>query len=163
MRAGLRSDGESESETSEAVRRIAVRTMEWDVQLMAIGYGTPAPKPESRKRVQGRKARLEAKVKKEVRAACVERDGHCRLASGFTMGDTFTHVVGQCDGPSEWAHLENKRRARTMRMRPEFRHTTAGTAMMCRAAHQRYDSGRLRLTFLTARGADGPIRWSWKS
>lgn len=41
----------------------------------------PNAKPPKRKTLKGRKDRAEAKVKKTVRAQCVERDGYCRGGS----------------------------------------------------------------------------------
>jgi hypothetical protein len=43
--------------------------------------GRTIPKPEPRKRVKGRKQRLESRVIKAVRALCVTRDGDCRIAN----------------------------------------------------------------------------------
>lgn len=111
--------------------------------------GTVAPslqKPEPRKRVKARKDRAEAKVKQQVRARCVERDGDCRLrgAYGFT-----------CSGDSEWAHLGESRRAHTRGMAPEVRHTTAGSLMLCTGHHRAYDAGRLKVRCLTLKRADG--------
>lgn len=120
---------------------------------------------------KGRKTRAEAKVKKAVRAACVLRDGYCRF--NFFSPLSWA-VTGQCDvtdrkpyphrcvGPSEWAHLGAKKRARTRGMAPEVRHTTAHSAMLCRQAHRDYDAGRLRITALTRRGADGPLKFTRK-
>ncbi len=83
---------------------------------------------------------------KAVRAICVERDGYCRL-----MGLT------PCDGPSEWCHLEEKKRARTRGMSPEKRHTQDFSMMACRKHHQMYDTGEIQIA-MTEKGADGPIR-----
>lgn len=107
-------------------------------------------KPEPRKRTKARKERAEAKVKKAVRAECVKRDGFCRL-----MG------CGPCSGRSEWAHLGEKKRARTRKMAPEVRHTTAGSLMACTGHHEAYDAGRIEIEPTTARGADGLLRVRW--
>ncbi len=124
-----------------------------EVQRMADQiFGRPtAP---SRQQAKGRKARAERTVKVDVRAACVVRDGSCRYAK-----DDPAH---RCQGPSEWAHLGDKTRARTRGQAPERRHTTAGSLMLCRWAHNRYD-GRQRpplgIQRRTTRGADGPLRY----
>ena len=114
---------------------------------MAVGFGIAVPKPPSRKLVKGRKDRAEAKVKRSVRAKCVERDGFCRLLG-----------CGPCSGVSEWAHLGDKKRARTRGMAPEIRHTTAGSFMACTGHHAAYDAGRIRIETETSRGADGPLK-----
>lgn len=108
------------------------------------------PKPEPLKRTKRRKLHVEALVKQKVRALCVERDGDCRLhgAAGFT-----------CSGESEWAHLGEKKRARTRGMKPEQRHTTAGSLMLCTGHHRAYDAGALRIEILTMAGADGLLRF----
>lgn len=102
------------------------------------------PGPTARHRAKRRRA--EAPVAAKVRAACVERDGYCRF-----MGLT------QCAGPSQWAHLGEKKRARTRGMAPEARHTTTHSAMACERHHWLYDSGKLAIG-MTERGADGPMR-----
>lgn len=87
-------------------------------------------KPEPIKRTKGRAGRLEAAVTRSVRAACVMRDGHCRIGE-WEMNPLDWHsedVQGdECDWWSEWAHLGEKRRARTRGQAPTVRHTTAGS------------------------------------
>lgn len=118
---------------------------------MAIGYGVAYPKPEKRSTTKGRKDRREGTLKKSVRAQCVTRDGYCRLA-GIGPWD--------CSGFAEWAHLEEKRRAKTRGMVPEARHTTTHSLMLCGGTHHaKYDTRALKVRLLTARGADGPLRW----
>lgn len=97
-------------------------------------------------RYRAKRRRAEQPVVKSVRAKCVERDGYCRL-----MG------LSPCAGPSQWMHLGEKKRARTRGMRPEQRHTTAGTAMGCERHHGLYDTGQIELA-MGERGADGPMR-----
>src|SRR5260221_341989 len=82
--------------------------------VMGLG-GVACPKGRTRKQIKGRKDRAEAAVKKLVRAQVAYRDGHCRL-----MG------CGPCHGESEWAHLGDKKRARTRGQAPTVRHTTEG-------------------------------------
>lgn len=112
------------------------------------------PKPEPYRRVKARRARHESAVKREVRAACVERDGYCRLAF---------RGMGPCGGPSEWMHMSWKRRSLTMGQAAEARHTTSGSAMGCRLHHQRLDhkaSPWIDVEPLTDSGADGRMRWT---
>lgn len=142
---------------------------------MTIGYGHPAPKPSrTRKQLKAKRDREEAKVEKAVRAECVKRDGYCRYGV-LKIGDVIhpmraMNAIGHlgaadvvlsamCDGPSEWAHLEDTRRARTMKMRPELRHHTKGTMMLCRKHHAQYDARLIRLRFVSAAGADGPLEF----
>lgn len=113
---------------------------------MAIGHGVACPKGKTRKQLKAKKDRHEAAVKKVVRAVCVQRDGHCRL-----MGTTL------CGGPSEHAHLEEWKRARTRGMTAERRHTTEGSMMACRRHHQKYDAGLIAIA-LGPDGANAPMR-----
>lgn len=103
-----------------------------------------APGPTARSRAKRRRA--DEKVASKVRAACVERDGYCRL--GF-----------DCDGRSEWAHLGDRRRAKTRGMAPTHRHSTAHSLMLCTRHHRRYDNRLIEIEPLTAEGANGPIRY----
>lgn len=136
---------------------------------MAIGYGIAQPKPEARTRTKNRKKRAEAKVKKSMREQCVERDGHCRICEWENNPDD-THAGGDGydalpypdewdDPPSEWAHLVS--RAKTRKMKPERRHSTAITVMLCQFHHDRLDGRaypRIRITPLDPRlGADGVL------
>lgn len=119
----------------------------------AIPKGTP------RRIVKARKDRQEARIKRVVRAECVKRDGLCRY-----WHDVFAacFVSVDCSGPSEWAHLERSKRARTRGMKPELRHTTAGTVMLCRFHHAQYDAGTITVKLRTNRGADGTLEWRAK-
>ena len=120
---------------------------------MPIDYSSLAlKKPEPRKRIKGRKDRRESQVKQQVRALCVARDGDCRMA-GIPW-----HV---CGGASEWAHLGDKKRARTRGMKPEIRHTTAGSLMLCTTAHDDYDEGRIGILPVSHYdGADGLLAFA---
>ena len=123
------------------------------------------PKPEKRSTTKGRKKRLEIKTAKTVRAECVLRDGYCRFSRDRSnMNDAELGCVVSprqigCVGPSEWAHLWKKTRARTVGMAPEDRHTTTDSVMLCRAMHRLLDAGRLVIEAKSARGADGPLRY----
>lgn len=105
-------------------------------------------KPEPRKRTKARKQRSEIAVKRMVRAIVAARDGYCRAWR-----------LGPCEGALEWAHLEDKRRAHTVGMPPEERHTTTHTCMLCTRHHQLYDARAFRVEFLTPNGADGRMRF----
>jgi hypothetical protein len=116
-------------------------------------------KPAKGKRLNVRKPvrkvssrqRAEQPVIKRVRAACVERDGYCRL-SGFPL------AYGPCEGPSEWAHLFDKKRSATRRMSPEARHDTRWTAMLCQRHHRLEDLHVISIRAEDAlKGADGPL------
>jgi hypothetical protein len=104
-------------------------------------------KGPSRKTLKGRKHRAESVQIKLVRNACVLRDGHCRMGR-----DVPFHV---CIGPSEWAHIGEYKRFKTRGQAPERRHTTAGSMMLCRAAHREYDAGRLAIECPC--GCDGQV------
>lgn len=102
-------------------------------------------KPGPTARARAKRRRKERPIIQSVRAQCVERDGYCRLA-----------LFGDCDGPSEWMHLEGKKRARTRGMAPEARHTTSHSMMGCSKHHALYDAGILTIE-MGRLGADGPI------
>lgn len=101
-------------------------------------------------------------MKRAVRAMVVDRDGYCRLSARVQRlsRDEREDITMPCEGESEWAHLEDKRRARTVGMAPEERHTTAGSLMLCRAHHRAYDGARISITLLSRYGADGPLRFT---
>jgi hypothetical protein len=127
----------------------------------------PLPKNPTgtRKQQQARAARAEAKVKKAVRAACVKRDGMCRIASieGPALYDTMHEpFYNECGGVSQWAHMHARRRSQTRGEAPEKRHTTAASLMLCLAHHDQYDGRarpRLLITRTSRKGADGPLRF----
>lgn len=118
--------------------------------------GIACPKPEPRKRVKGRKDRAEAKVKKSVRAQCVDRDGYCRL-NHYSVPFSF----GMCKGASQWAHLGDKKRFKTRGQSPEQRHSTWGSLMLCDGHHDAYDLAKMRIRILTPFGADGPLEFTY--
>lgn len=113
------------------------------------------PKPEKAEKVKAREDRREARVIKHVRAECVDRDGYCRFQS---EDPDLIAIVGLCRGPSQWAHLEEHRRGRTMGQPPEQRHDPRYSAMFCDIHHDAYDAFKWRVEYLTARGANGPLR-----
>lgn len=105
-------------------------------------------KGEPRKREKGRAKRTEAAIKKAIRAEVAERDQSCRF-EGMAPAD--------CYGPLQWCHLRPRTRGQTRGMAPEYRHTTAYTAMGCALHHGGYDHHKFDVVFLTDRMADGPI------
>lgn len=108
-------------------------------------------KGKTRAQLKAAKDRLEARVKKSVRAICVDRDGHCRAG---------LHVQTPCAGESQWAHMHEKRRSKTRGQAPEARHMTEWSLMLCRTHHDAYDGRtrpRLFITALTEHGADGML------
>lgn len=120
-------------------------------------------KPTKRSTLKARKDRNEVAIKKLVRAACVLRDGHCRMTAG--RDDVFVGlsqwIHSPCEASSEWAHFGGKRRARTRGQAAEIRHTSAGSLMLCQIAHRSYDSGKLKITALTKHGCDGRLKFRW--
>lgn len=110
----------------------------------------PIGKGESIESVKDRKRLAEEaqqrKVKKKVRA----RDGFCRLSE-------VNKWFGLCGGISEWAHLNDKKRARTRGQAPEVRHTSAGSLQLCSTHHQAHDAGKLPIEPKTKDGADGVL------
>jgi hypothetical protein len=117
----------------------------------------PQPKPTPRKRVKAKRQRHAAKVVKSVRALCVERDGYCRLTRDWSW-ELVMPTFGACEGPSQWAHLGDKKRFKTRGQAPEVRHTTAGSLMLCDRHHDDYDEGRLNIS---GDDADGVLRFRW--
>lgn len=118
----------------------------------------PCAKPgrgETVKAVKARKGRTEAKVKKDVREQCVERDGFCRV---FSFREDVYQRVGSCEGLSQHAHLGKARRCHTRGMDPEARHSTTTSAMLCDRHHDAYDEHKFDLEPVTDKGADGPMR-----
>ena len=123
------------------------------------------PKPEPRKRSKARKDRQEAKVAKDVRAECVLRDGYCAMQriAHLVVGSCGESAVGVgCDGPSEWAHMHDRRRSKTRGQAPEIRHDPKYSLMLCQSHHAQYDGRqipRLFITKLTHKGANGPLKF----
>jgi hypothetical protein len=113
-------------------------------------------KPELRRRVKGRAKRKARAVVKSVRERVGDRDGDCRI------GNT-TRLFGPCDGVSEWMHLEDSRRFKTVGQPAAVRHTTAGTCRGCTRHHRMYDVEKtLTVEFLDhGLGADSTMRFEW--
>jgi hypothetical protein len=117
-------------------------------------YQSKRKKPGPTARHRAKRRRAEDPVKRNVRAECVERDGYCKLTS-------LSAWTGLCIGASEWMHLGDKKRARTRGMKPEFRHTTAGSMMGCDLHHDLYDEGEIALA-MGPDGANGPMRAEYR-
>lgn len=106
----------------------------------------------SRKRLKGRKARAEARVKKQVRAECEERDGYCLVL-------TRVGIVGDCKGRSTWAHFAGHRRSQTRGLPPERRHDTRFSGMLCTKHHGQEERGVYQVVYRTVDYANGPVGW----
>lgn len=116
---------------------------------------SPKPAKGTAKRAKAKAKRQEAAHAKRVRAACVARDGYCLIAS--RLPSSVSALLGACEGPSEWAHVGDKRRCHTRGMEPQERHTTAGSGMLCERHHQRMYDKHLFDFLLGAEGMDGPV------
>lgn len=104
--------------------------------------------------MKGKRKRAERKVVKAIRPQVEARDGYCRISTLAISG------LGDCAGPSEWAHFGEKKRARTRGMEPEKRHTVDGSLMLCRTHHHEYDYGELDIEALSAAdGTNGRLRY----
>lgn len=121
------------------------------------------PKPEPRDKQKAREKRAEAVVISEVRKLVSDRDHYCRL---YWFTQETRHAIedlfGPCAGKSEWAHMGDHRRFKTRGKEPEERHTTNGSLMLCEAHHRGargYDTNYFSIEPLTARGANGPLRF----
>lgn len=128
-----------------------------------------------RARQTAKKRRADDAVAKTVREKCVERDGYCRIGNTqrcdqvlFRVGDSFSICAnvdpwgGICRGPSQWSHMEARRRSKTRNQAPEIRHDTKYSFMACRQHHDQYDNRdkpRLFVTALTSKGANGPLKF----
>ena len=110
------------------------------------------PKPRLRKSLTRANRRVAAKIKRQVRAAGLDRD--CNVCRAWWMID-----MDRCDGPLEWAHFGDYKRFKTRGKPAAERHTTMGSLMLCQSHHRAYDSGRLAITALSDRGADGPLEF----
>ncbi len=115
-------------------------------ELQYVSFRRKKKAPGITARERAKRRRDEMSVAKVVRAACVARDGFCRM-----MGLT------PCNGQSEWAHLAEGKRARTRGMQPWQRHRTSHSAMLCTKHHAMYDTGEIQIA-MTDKGADGKIR-----
>ncbi len=126
---------------------------------------TPKGQIPTVKAVKAKKDRQAAKVVQSVRAKCVARDGDCRVKLAVPNDVVFLMLSPdvECRGESEWAHLGEKKRAKTRGQAPDVRHTTELSAMLCTKHHNQYDGRerpRLVIEPLSPRGADGPLRFT---
>lgn len=138
--------------------------------MAELTYTTPRPrtvrKPKGvTAKARAKRKRAESPVAKAVRAKCVDRDGRCVLWRGLMncVGDVIAWDVDlDCVGPSQWAHMHSRRRSQTRNQAPEIRHDTQHSFMACQRHHDQYDGRpkpRLFVTALTAKGADGPLKF----
>jgi len=117
---------------------------------VGIDYsGLPQAKPEPRKAIKARRRREEKVVIAAVRKAVLERDGRCRVSGGKVLGD--------CQGPTELAHVGDKRRFKTVNEPPNERHQTAWTVALCRRHHAQYDAHQWDFQTLEDEGMDGDL------
>lgn len=117
-------------------------------------------KPEPIARTKRRKQRQAAKLVKSVRAQCVDRDGYCRFGNWEDNPDDWHSDAlegDECDGPSEWAHLGESKRFKTRGMDADARHTTAGSLMLCKRHHDRYDGRRKPKLSIVENDANFPL------
>lgn len=126
-------------------------------------------KPGPTARYRAKRRRAEGPVAKKVRAACVERDGECRICNWEDNPDDIHYEPlpyaedEWSNGPSQWAHMRESSRAKTRGMKPEDRHSTLGTLMLCEFHHDRYDGRRrprIQIVATSELGADGPLEIS---
>lgn len=108
--------------------------------------------------VKARKDRVEAMRIKLVRAVVDQRDGYCRIAKDAKDGPMSVWAE-ECEGPSQWCHFAEKKRARTRKQAPEIRHTTEHSFMACAAHHREYDRGDLCIAAVTDAGCDGELEY----
>lgn len=117
------------------------------------------PRKGTRQRQKARGKRREGVVKKSVRAKCVERDGYCAIGWRAILRGYPAVGPGHCSGPSEWAHIGPHRRCHTRGQAPEARHTTQGSAMLCKRHHDAYDAHAFDIEPLDVEaGMDGSFR-----
>jgi hypothetical protein len=125
--------------------------------------GLAFPKGRTRKQAKAKKDRSESAVKRAVRKACVDRDGHCRIREWEDHPDDWhADDLAPCHSFSttgEHAHMHSHRRSQTRGQAAEKRHTTRASLMLCADHHQQYDAHQLRITALTRSGADGPLKF----
>jgi hypothetical protein len=119
---------------------------------MRLSKPIAQPKGPTRKQVKSRRVRNEKVIEQAVRAACVERDGYCRIC----------RVTGERTNLSdpEWCHLPPYTRAHTRGLPPHLRHSTKWTIMACKIHHDQIDGRmrpRIKVECLTHSGADGRI------
>jgi len=110
----------------------------------------PQPKGKTRKTINAKKKRDASARIKSVRAACVERDQHCALG-------VWQEFIGECRGPSEWAHHYARRRSKTRGMSVVYRHDRRFSFMACKKHHAAYDAHRFGIV-IGDDGMDGAWR-----
>ncbi len=129
--------------------------------LTYVGYTSTRRKPGTTARARAKRKRADDAVAKAVRAACVERDDHCRIGDLETLYYGVPLGAG-CAGPLQWTHMHSRRRSQTRNQAPDVRHDTRHSFMACQRHHDQYDNRdkpRLYVTALTRAGADGPLKF----
>lgn len=140
-----------------------MNTRERSRSAAPISVGVP------RRILKARKKRAEKWTEAIVRAKCVERDGYCRIGcidsiyqNCIDHDKALTESDMDCAGASQWTHMHARLRSQTRNMAPEVRHSTRYSFMACQRHHDQYDGRqrpRLFVTALTAKGADGPLKF----
>jgi hypothetical protein len=135
-------------------------------ELTVERYVSRKKKPGPTARYRAKRRRAEGPVAKSVREKCVDRDSYCRIGSPYACTDDVfdpnIYWASGCSGSSEWCHMHSRRRSQTRNQAPEVRHDTKHSFMACQKHHDQYDgrqSPRLFVTTLTAKGADGPLKF----
>src|SRR5262245_25370929 len=100
-------------------------------------------------RLRAAKARKDRSYASAVRDEVMARDGFCRY------GYVPPQDRSDCAGVSEWAHIEG--RYKTRGMKPEKRHSTRGTLMLCSAHHRAHHAKTLVIEAPSPKGCDGRL------
>lgn len=114
------------------------------------------PKGPTRAELKGTEDYREQQIIKRNRAACVRRDGFCRIGH---WGESAIKLFGECYGTSQWNHFD--KRSLTRNEPPEDRHATWRTGMLCGTHHDLIDTHKILFRYLTPKGADGLMAF-WK-
>jgi hypothetical protein len=121
----------------------------------------PAKKrPGPTAKARAKKRRKEGPVKADVRLHCAQRDGLCRVAQWVGTDTVALELMNGCDGPSEWAHMAQKRQSKTRGQVPTVRHTTAESLMLCRRHHAQYDGRARPRLYIGGEDANAPLTFS---
>lgn len=107
------------------------------------------PKPTTQQQMKALARRHEDQVKRRVRAACVRRDGRCRVIEAL-------QAESPCQGRSTWHHLV--KRSLTRGRPAQARHRISESVMLCERHHAQADQHQLGIWPLNlVRGANGPL------
>lgn len=108
------------------------------------------PKPERRAVVSARARRADKRHADKVRADVLWLDHRCR-AEGV-------HVA--CFGRLIVAHMEGHRRWQTRGLPPEQRHDVSWELALCARHGDLEERHVIRVRYLSAQGARGPVEWT---